>query len=289
MDHKRKRTLVTPWVISPPKTASEVYDGRKILLWAFSRREFVFILSSLACILVAVITAASTAIANQTVVNNVLTRPTVVRGQLPTSQAQPPLGFATVEMAARIKALDDANFPVEGLLDFVPDDTSGWVYRAADWNNSWRGRCIYSTHRGVDLTIFPTNSTRSQDEVPGLGAFLPSWVSANSTQQQPFHSGIGSDNYTNHSIVWQDMLVTWAYLGQSDSDIFMFNVSLVNFLVDRVGAYPGGGYVETGFRSDVYIASCGFENVNPTLEFQATPGVDPEDAVNNIAWVRIFY
>jgi hypothetical protein len=274
----------------PPSTASEVYDYRRILFWALSRRQFTFILSSLACIFVAIITAASTAIANQAVVNNVLTRLTAIQGQLPTtSQAQPPLGFATVEMAARIKALDAALFPVEELLDFVPDDTSGWVYRAADWNNSWHGRCTYSVHHGVDLTIFPTNSTHSQDEVPALSAFLPPWVSANSSEQASFHSGIGTDNYTNHSIVWEDMLVTWVYLGQLDSDISTLNVSLVNFLVDRVGAYPGGGYVETGFRSDVHIASCVFENANPMLELQATPspGVYAEDAVDNIAWVRV--
>ena len=92
--------------------------------------EIFYTLASLACMVVAIFSAASTSIANRTVESNIVNRGGLVS----------PWGEAVgtrVELTAQVQALDHTNAPLEQLFDFVPNDTSGWIFVGQEWNNTW--------------------------------------------------------------------------------------------------------------------------------------------------------
>jgi hypothetical protein len=170
------------WRISPASTPSEVFELRVLLIRALDRGDWFYVAASLICLGSALIGIASTSIVDHAVVSNVVDRTAVVRGRLVT-RAHSTLTAAAGNVSRRIAAIDHANAPLEELFDFVPDDESGWVFRAEQWNNTWKGKCTYCLHPAVDLVVYPTNSTYFQDEVPLLGNWLPKWATVDPKSQ----------------------------------------------------------------------------------------------------------
>jgi hypothetical protein len=298
--HSRlKRTLLADgqnsgavrlWVISPATTPTEAYELRHVLRKGLARREWTFIFTSLACLLAPLIGAASTLIANRTVVTNAVIRTAPVSGRLVTNEWIG-LDEATVEVTSRFDALDKADAPLDQLFDFVPGDNSGWVYVGEQWNNSWHGQCTYTLHPAVNMVVLPTNSTRFQDRTPALGTWLPTWVTANDTDQATWLSGLTDDAFPNKTVVWTDGLMTHVFRNvPSPTDAPRnFNLSLVNFLIHHIGENSEGNFLETAFSSDIHVAECVFENSSPGLKDQASPLGHISDAARNIAKVSDVY
>ena len=130
---------------------------------------------------VAIISAASTSIANRTVESNIVNRGGLVSGRLVS-----PWGEAVgtrVELTARVQALDHANAPLEQLFDFVSNDTWGWIFVGQEWNSTWQGRCSYNLYPAVNLHLYSTKSSSFQDEIPLLGTVLPQWATVDPNRQ----------------------------------------------------------------------------------------------------------
>ena len=172
---------VSLWSISLTTTINEVLELRSMLARSLFGGEIFYTLASQACMVVAIISAASTSIANRTVESNIVNRGGLVSGRLVS-----PWGEAVgtrVELAARVQALDHANSPLEQLFDFVPNDTSGWIFVGQEWNNTWQGRCSYHLYPAVNLHVYFTNCSSFQDEIPLLGTVLPQWATVDPNRQ----------------------------------------------------------------------------------------------------------
>ena len=260
------KPLVSLWSISPALNPYEALEARKILIRSLLHGNIFYTLVSLGCVVTGVVSALSTTIANRAIDSNVVTRSALVPGILVTNQ-HTTLSGAVVEVTSRVQALERANAPLTELFDFVPDDSSGWVYAAEEWNNTWKGRCSYHLHRAVDLHIVPSNSSKYQDELPGLGALLPQWATVDPTRQGADYVGFYDNALTNGSGVWIDMVVTYAFGSEPNdggaANASSVNISLANVLLHHVGRTSDGNVEDTLFRSDVHVVECTFDNSAP--------------------------
>ena len=281
---------VTLWTISPTTTIGEVFQLRSIIARSLFGGEIFYTLASLSCIVVAIINAASTSIANRTVESNVVNRSALVSGRL-VSQFNT-INSATVEVAARVQVLDNANAPLDQLFDFVPDDTSGWIFVDQEWNNTWRGRCSYHLYPAVDLRVYSTNSTSFQDEIPLLSTVLPQWATVDPTRQGTDYSGYYYNN-NNGTGVYRDNLNTYVFGSVPDvgglGKLTSMNISLANVLLHNVGMTSWGKFQETSFKSNVPVVECMFNNTVPgfvPVNQAYGPTGQYDNAVFNVAEVR---
>ncbi|KIW11244.1 hypothetical protein PV08_10544 [Exophiala spinifera] len=75
---------------------------------------------------------------------------------------------APVTWNATFTSLDRARFPHDQLLDFVPDTTVDWRYRAEEWNSSWSFDCLPTHETAIDLEDVGNCTSNMPDEIPGL-------------------------------------------------------------------------------------------------------------------------
>ena len=289
LNHQPHQPQVSLWSISPTTTIKEVFELRSTLARNLFRGEIFYTLTSLACIVVAIISAASTSIANRTVDSNSVPRSALVSGRLVTSEHNS-LSGATVKIAARVQALDHANAPLEQLFDYVPDDASGWIFVGQEWNNTWQGRCSYHFYPAVDLHVYSTNSSSFQDEIPLLSTFLPQWATVDPTRQGTDYSGFYHDPNNNGTGTYRDNLNTYIFGSVPDAggfrDFTSINISLANVLLHNVGKTSSGKFQETSFKSDVHVVECMFNNTVPGFVDQSYgPTGHYANAVANVALV----
>lgn len=266
---------VNLWHISPATTPSEIFELRFILKHACVRGHFPYVFASLACVIAAIISAASTTISNHSIVSNISTRQNLVHGRLATSE-HASISGALINVTSRIRALEKANAPLEQVFDFVPDDSSGWVFVGHEWNNTWHGECTYSKYPAVDLVVYPTNSTSYQDEVPLLGNWLPQWASIDPTRQGTAYAGFFNDALTNGTGDWRDLLVIYAFGSAPQSSVNFslssVNISFANYLAHGIGRDPNTTFLQTALKSDVHVAECTFINAEAQgVEDQGNP------------------
>jgi hypothetical protein len=159
------------------------------------------------------------------------------------------------------------------VFDYMPLDTTNWVYRPKQWNNnSWTGECHYNKYPAADLTVYPTNSTTYQDEVPLLGGYLPQWATTDPKKQGNDYSGFYENANANSTSAWKDMLVTYVFgsvptAGVSDASTV--SIAIANFLAHDVARDPSSTFFQTAFKSDVHVADCTFNNAFPGAQYQA--------------------
>lgn len=279
---------VSLWSISPATTIDEVFELRSMLARSIFRGEIFYTLASLACIVVGIISAASTSIANHTVESNNVARSALVSGRLVSPFNT--IDGITVELAARIKALDHANAPLEQLFDYVPDDASGWIFVGQEWNNTWQGRCSYHLYPAVDLHVYSTNSTSFQDEIPLLSTVLPQWATVDPTRQGTNYIGFYHDPDNNATGAYRDNINTYVF-GSPDaggfSNFTSMNISLANVLLHNVGMTSSEKFQETSFKSDVNVVECMFNNTVPGFVDQAYGPTDYNNAAANVADVSL--
>ena len=281
------------WRVSPALTSSEVFELRNILAQALIKGDLTFVIVSIFCVFTAIVGAASTTISNHVVVTNLITRNSIVPGRLVTHEYSSISG-AVVEVTTRVNALERANAPLEELFDFTPSDSVNWIYQTEQWNNTWKGSCSFIKHEAVDLVVYPTNSTQYQDEIPLLGNYIPQWATVDRTNQGTYYIGFYFGAAENGTGKWRDQVVTYVFgtapnqnLGYTASSV---NISLVNYLAHNIARDPYSTYLQTAFKSDVYVVDCKFENSVPSREDQANAGGGNYlNAAGNVASVRTFF
>lgn len=68
-------------------------------------------------------------------------------------------------------SLDNANFPYDQLLDYLPDPTIDWIYDPREWNSSWTLDCNNTELSQIELEDVG-NCTSMFDEIPGLAKVI---------------------------------------------------------------------------------------------------------------------
>ena len=300
--HLRRRLLsndpakrnVSIWHISPATSPSEAFQIRIILAKAAINGHTFYVFASLFCVVATIISAASTTISNHAIVINSITRNSQVPGILVTSSQVTMVG-AVVDVTTRVNALNRANAPLEELFDFIPSDNVSWIYSPDQWNNSWRGTCSYILHPAVDLVVYPTNSTRYQDEIPLLGNWLPQWATVDPTKQGRDNSGfyIGAGNL-NASGAWRDMIATYAFGSSPYNGAIDYNASvqfaLVNYLAHNVARDQYSTFLQTAFKSDVHVVDCTFHHFGPgSWDQSRAQGGQYMNVAQDVAEVRLIF
>jgi hypothetical protein len=279
---------VSLWSISPTTTINEVFELRSMLARSLSRGEIFYTLASLACIVVAIISAASTSIANHTVESNIVNRTALVSGRLVSRWGD--IVGESVDIAAQVRALEYANAPLEQLFDYVPNDTSGWIFVGQEWNNTWQGRCSYHLYPAVDLRVHSTNFFSFQHQIPLLSTVLPQWATVDPKRQGMGYSMSSHDPDKNGTGAYRDYLITYFFGSVPDTGGFPYstsmNISLANVLLHNVGRTSSGNFEETSFKSDVNVVECMFNNTVPGFVDQAYgPTGHYANTVQNVAEV----
>lgn len=93
-----------------------------------------------------------------------------VAGSLVTRQHNS-MGLASVEWNLTYDRLDEADFPNDQLLDFLPDNNVDWSYDPAQWNNSWSIECEQTPKRSIDM-YDSGNCTEYRYELPNLDQII---------------------------------------------------------------------------------------------------------------------
>jgi len=209
---------------------------------------------------------------------------------------------ATLEVSNRVKALDRANAPLDELFDFVPDDNVHWIYRASQWNNTWKGTCTFTKHEAVELILYPESTTF---RISLLEYYVPRWAKENTTKQGVVFAGLwdwehnGSKPLNVHGTRWWTVLVTSVFGSFPDNDdAYTYlektsDISIVNCLAPKIEISDTGAFTETRFRSDVHVAECGFVNTleNGTV-YQANAAggsyVNAANFINGVSFLITF-
>lgn len=82
------------------------------------------------------------------------------------------INFANVEWNLTQTSLDQAGFPRNQLLDFLPDTATAWVYREEEWNSTWTMNCNHTNVTPITLNVSNDNCTSLYTEMPGLNEIL---------------------------------------------------------------------------------------------------------------------
>ncbi|KAF9532493.1 hypothetical protein CPB83DRAFT_846882 [Crepidotus variabilis] len=207
------------------------------------------------------------------------------------------LSGATVPISSRITALDKAGAPLTELFDYIPNDEQDWIYDPNQWNNTWKPKCAYEVHEVAQLHVYPSNSSAYQDQIPSLGAYVPTWATIYPDRQDVDTAGFYEGKLVNGSGNWRDLLVTYIFVSWPGSDPLngnnvpsTANISFVNFLAHHVGRDASSGWFEeTAFKSDVHVVDCAYTNTvkgGVAVEDQATiPASGPSSAITSVVGI----
>lgn len=98
------------------------------------------------------------------------------RGALASNTGFDSMVDSDVEWNQTKSSIEAAGFPMDQLLDFLPDTTVPWVYRADEWNNTWHLNCTFTPETPIKLEVLANVSESGGDwmvQIPGLKSILP--------------------------------------------------------------------------------------------------------------------
>lgn len=77
------------------------------------------------------------------------------------------IGYAVVEWNLTYARLDEAGYPLDQLIDYLPDNPVEWKFDASEWNSSWNMDCQKTPQTTIQLEAIG-NCSNLRAEVPGL-------------------------------------------------------------------------------------------------------------------------
>ncbi|RMZ76765.1 hypothetical protein DV737_g4644, partial [Chaetothyriales sp. CBS 132003] len=169
----------------------DVYDVLVLLKKKLFTAEFAMIL--IQCLVVIVMSGAAIAsgpLARFSCREHTINQTQKVFGNL-ASRSIENINSFLIEWDNTTKQLDQAGFPDDQLLDFMPDSTVPWMYRESEWNNTWSLTCDRTENSPLTLRTTAarwTNSPDIDDNFPGLEV-------AFQTQTFKFYSANRADYY----------------------------------------------------------------------------------------------
>ena len=105
-----------------------------------------------------------------------------------------------------LESLDQAEFPHDRLLDYIPNPQAHWKYVPEQWNSSWSLECEDTELTSIALTVVETKcneNTTLNDQIPALESIYPENARRNDDHWVPNRNGEGFQGSDNN---WIDML-----------------------------------------------------------------------------------
>jgi hypothetical protein len=115
-------------------------------------------------------------------------------------------------------ALENANFPLDRLLDFIPDNDTNWAYDTEDWDETYSLACSFTPQTTVNLNATGSYVNDSllymYDEIPGLWDILSPRFQRDDIIHDYFYDGIRDPD----NGVWDEVIV-WDYVVIEPSNV----------------------------------------------------------------------
>ena len=92
------------------------------------------------------------------------------------------------------QALDQAGFPFDRLLDFLPSAAQAWTYAPEDWNSSFLMSCEHTEATSISLAVQKTpcnENTTVNDQIPALEAIYPENAMMGSNRSLTYNNAEG--------------------------------------------------------------------------------------------------
>jgi hypothetical protein len=113
--------------------------------------------------------------------------------------------------------LDEALFPLDQLLDYLPDVNTDWVYDQEQWNSTYLADCKITPHTSIKLTVTDTHTNDSlwlYNEIPGLWDVLSPRFRRDNIIHSNFYGGVRNPE----TGVWEHVII-WQYADLSSSEV----------------------------------------------------------------------
>jgi len=114
-------------------------------------------------------------------------------------------------------SLEKSAFPLDQLLDYLPDTGIDWVYNAEEWNSTYLANCKFTPHTSiaVNLTGIHTDSVYwLYDEIPALWTILSPRFRRHDIIQNTFWGGLRNPEIG----LWPHVII-WQYADLSSSEV----------------------------------------------------------------------
>ncbi|KIW78085.1 hypothetical protein Z517_07918 [Fonsecaea pedrosoi CBS 271.37] len=174
-------------------------------------------------------------------------------------------------------SLERANFPVDQLLDYIPDTSDFWVYRPDEWNNTWSMSC--ETIESTPVTLYLTSEC---DTLTGKfgGAIEDEIFPAFLTSDYGYYDA--GDFYTNATFI-KDLLLCMYAANYSNWDealshigtYRMVNMSMVALHVHHAPKNASDDYAPCRFGEGP-VGSASYTRVDCTVQLTNDRIPDPD-------------
>jgi len=153
------------------------------------------------------------------------------------------IGLANVQWNQTMFQLDQAGFPYNQLLDYLPDSSIHWLYVKKEWNSSWSAECDTLPLTHIDLGQANSNVPKNDsvwEEIPAVTNLFPP-AFRNSSTHDMWESGNG---YYIHGDLFKDNLIFFMSSRYTNSSVNMSIAAL--HLKDVPRATDGVAYFASG-------------------------------------------
>lgn len=89
--------------------------------------------------------------------------------------------YAEVDTNRTMQALQDANWPLDRMLEYLPNDNYRWNYVPEQWNSSWSMDCSYNRTTPIPNVATQSNCSSIYTEIPFLYNNFWDWSASNDT------------------------------------------------------------------------------------------------------------
>jgi hypothetical protein len=187
------------------------------------------------------------------ILSGVISRYSTVRGRTVSQQRVPGLmasrqhngmSYANVEWNLTHSRLDEAGFPRDRLLDFLPSNTVKWMYREDEWNSSWSFDCHLTPQTSIDLYV-TDNCTGWPYEIPNINQVISyeEWTPVVNGSRESSRSGgwwtSSGGFYNTRTTIKDELLFIYALKGGDHTDsgdtFRSMNISLASVHMHNLG------------------------------------------------------
>ncbi|KAH6854156.1 hypothetical protein B0I37DRAFT_23084 [Chaetomium sp. MPI-CAGE-AT-0009] len=108
---------------------------------------------------------------------------------------------AQVKWNNTIERLKSTGFPLNQLLDYMPDVQVDWKYDESQWNSSWASDCRWTDQTAIELNATGSDTGGTLDWIPGIASVFPV------TSRTPAHNVTFAYAGAYESLLYKDVML----------------------------------------------------------------------------------
>lgn len=146
------------------------------------------------------------------------------------------------------ESLDQAGFPDDQLLDFLPNITAKWKYSPGQWNSSYKMECEPTESTQIVLTVVETTcneNTTVNDQIPAFEAVYPENYFLRDNNSWTYNNAEGFQNGTDYR--WSHLLMfrtAFTYV-KTNSESLILDEMIITLFAAYLQGIPGAPYNQT--------------------------------------------